>query len=71
MTSPLTPGEQFQALNILEYVSDLFTGSPKETFTREEILVILNCVRNDPEMFDPDVVIAQEQTSSQIDSQPS
>ena len=34
MTSPLTHDEQFQALNVLDYLSDLFTVSPKETFTQ-------------------------------------
>jgi hypothetical protein len=67
----LTPGEQFQALNIIEYLSDLFTAAGKETFTRIEILVVLNGVRNDPELFDPDILIAQQQAMADIDSQSS
>lgn len=32
----------------VEYIMDLFTGTPKESFSRDEILVILDLVRNDP-----------------------
>lgn len=44
------------ALAILDYLSDLFTGS-KLTFSREEVLMILNIVKNDPELFRPDDVV--------------
>lgn len=63
--SPLTADEQFQALNVLAYLSDLFTAAGKETFTRTEILVVLNAVRTDAELFDPSVVIAQELITSE------
>ena len=33
----------------VEYIMDLFTGTPKESFSRDEILVILSLVKNDPE----------------------
>lgn len=50
---PLTPDEgALTALSVLDYVSGLFTIAKKETFTRDEILVILNAVQNDPELFD-------------------
>ena len=32
----------------VEYLEDLITESPKETFTKVEILVLLNLVKNDP-----------------------
>jgi hypothetical protein len=67
----LTQNEQFQALNVIDYLSDLFTAAGKETFTRIEILVVLNGVRNDPELFDPDILIAQQQAMADIDSQSS
>ncbi len=62
----MTPQEQFQALNVLEYVSDLFTGSPRESFTKVEILVILNRIKTDPELFDPDVVEAHSEVVREI-----
>jgi hypothetical protein len=58
--------EQFQALNLLDYLSDLFTAAGKETFTRASILIILDSVRSDPEVFDQDVVIAQQQATAEI-----
>jgi len=61
----MTPQEQFQALNMLEYLSDLFTAAKKETFTRESILIVLDGVRSDPDLFDPDVVIAQQNVTSE------
>lgn len=33
------------------YLRDLFTITPKESFTREEILVLLETVSSDPEIF--------------------
>jgi hypothetical protein len=62
----MTPQEQFQALNILEYLTDLFTAAQKETFTRESILIVLDNVRSDPDFFDPDVLIAQQEATSEI-----
>jgi hypothetical protein len=64
--SPFTPDEAFQCLNLLDYLSDLFTASGKETFTRCEILAVLNLCKNDPELFDPADVIAQEETTNLI-----
>ena len=70
MTSPLTHDEQFQALNLLDYISDLFTMSPKQTFTQVEILIVLNHVKNDTDIFDPLVLIAQQTANAEIDSHP-
>ncbi len=62
MPSQLTTDDQFAGLTILEYLSGLFTGAGTDTFTRDQVLVIIDCVRSDPELFDPEVVIAHEQT---------
>jgi hypothetical protein len=67
--SPFTPEEAFQCLNLLDYLLDLFTGAGKETFTRVEILSVLNHCKNDPELFDPDAVIAQETVTHELNSQ--
>jgi hypothetical protein len=61
----MTDDQQFQALNTLDYLRDLFTAARKENFTRAEILVILDLVRSDWEIFDPEVVIAQEQATAE------
>lgn len=66
--SPLTIDEQFQALNVLDYISDLFTGTPKPSFTPTEILIILDHLRTDPDFFDPVVLIAQQIANADIDS---
>ena len=68
MNSPMSPTEQFQVLNMLEYLSDLFTAAGKETFTRTEILVVLDRVRSDPDIFDPDVLIAQQVATSALEA---
>lgn len=56
----LTQDEQFQALNMLDHLSDVFTAAGKETFSRAEVLIIIDNTRSNPEFFDPDVVIAQQ-----------
>jgi hypothetical protein len=68
--SPLTPDEQFQALNLLDYLSDLFTASPNESFTRVQILIVLDNLRSDPGFFDPEVLIAQQIATAEINSHP-
>ena len=68
--SPLTPDEQFQALNLLDYLSDLFTASPNESFTRVQILIVLDCLRSDPDFFDRDILLAQQTATAEIDSHP-
>ena len=62
----MTPAEQFQALNLLDYLSDLFAAAGTEVFSRDAILVILDATRSDTELFDPDVVIAQQQATAEI-----
>lgn len=38
------------AQGLIEYVEDLITASPKETFTKIEMLVLLNAVKNDSDL---------------------
>lgn len=45
--------QEIGAIAILVYLENLVASSPKETFTREEVLMILECVGNDPEIFQP------------------
>ena len=59
------PGEALAALGVLNYIEDLFTSTPKELFSPAEILLILNAVKNDPEIFDPLAVIAYEQVTEE------
>jgi hypothetical protein len=43
---------------IIVYLRDLFTGSPKDLFRREEILVVLDETQADPEIMTPNLVQA-------------
>ena len=67
-SSPMTPDEQFQVLNVLDYLSDLFAGTPKPSFTPTEILIILDHLRTDPDFFDPAVLIAQQTANADIET---
>jgi len=62
-----TPDQQFCGLGILTYLSDLLTESPRESFSRDEVLVLLDCVRSDGDLFDPDVVIAYEKATADVE----
>ncbi len=35
------------AQSLIEYVEDLITASPKESFSKIEVLILLNAVKND------------------------
>ena len=39
------------AQSLIEYVEDLITASPKKSFSKIEVLILLNAVKNDPEML--------------------
>lgn len=62
----LTDQEQFTALMILEYLSDLFTVGTLESFSRDQILVILNAIKNDQDFIDPDVLVAFEEATADL-----
>ena len=54
--SVMTRQGQIGALGVLDLVSDLFASSPKKGFSREEVLIVLNEVRNNPAIFDRSIV---------------
>lgn len=54
--SVMTRQGQIGTLGVLDLVSDLFTSSPKEGFSRDEVLILLNEVKNNPAIFDPSIV---------------
>lgn len=60
--------DQFQALNTIDMIRDLFTGAGKETFTRAEILNLLQNLKGESAIFDPLVVIAQALVAEQVDA---
>ena len=37
--------------SLIEYLEDLITASPKEAFSKVEMLILLNTVKNDGEML--------------------
>jgi hypothetical protein len=63
MPRPLTDGEQFAALCVLDCLSDLVTVSESETFSKTEVLLFIDMIRSEHQLFDPDVVIAQQETT--------
>ena len=68
MPAALDNDQQFAALTVLEYLSDLFTTTPHESFSRDAVLSILNRVSNDPELIDPDVLIAYQIATADLPS---
>ena len=65
MTEPTRPAldedrTAYGALLILDYLQELFLASGRETFSKEQVMVALNCVKNDPEVIAPEAVIAYE-----------
>ena len=38
------------AQSLIEYLEDLVTASPKETFSKIEILILLNAVKHDSDL---------------------
>ena len=57
MEEEMQPG----AALMLMFLRDLFTIAGKETFTRDEILVLLNSVQNDRELFTLDLVTLMDE----------
>lgn len=58
-------GQALAAIGVLDYLQDLFTAANKETFSRVEILVVLNAVKHDPEIFDFQTVIAWDEVNGE------
>ena len=65
--SPLSTEHQIGGLAALGYVEDLISNSPKPAFTREELLMLLNLVKNDPDLFDAAVVAEVERRGEEFD----
>jgi hypothetical protein len=61
------PESAHAVLSMLDFLSGLFTEAGKETFTRDELLVILDCVRCDPGLLEPEAVIAFEIATASIE----
>lgn len=59
----MTDLEQFQCLNILDYVIELFQCSRKESFTPAQVVSVLTKIKHDFELFDPLVIAAQEEAT--------
>jgi hypothetical protein len=55
-SGPLPEEHQIGAAVIVAHLRDLFTITPKEQFTRCEILVALNEMQNDPNIFTLDLL---------------
>lgn len=51
---------QLGAAAMVDYLRSLFTGAGKDIYTRDEILVLLNLIQNDPEIFSMDIIAAFE-----------
>jgi hypothetical protein len=49
--------KRFGGLVVVEYLMDLFGESPKELFSRIDVLVVLDRVKNDSSLF-PEAVVA-------------
>lgn len=58
--SPFSIQAQLAQQAILRYLLDLFTSAGRESFSREDVLVILNLCKNDPEIFDEEAILAEE-----------
>lgn len=61
LRSPMSWEAQMCAQVVIQYLEDLFTASPRETFNRADVLVVLNNVRNDQDFFDADAVADADQ----------
>ena len=54
------------ALGILDFLLDLFAATPVETFSRVDILSVLNNVKNSGDLISPETVLAYEQTTEEL-----
>ena len=58
---------QAGGLAALGYIEDLISNSSRPSFTREEVLVLLNLVKHDTDLFDADVLDEIEQAGDDYD----
>ena len=71
MTEPMRPAldedrTAYGALLILDYLQELFLASGRDSFTKEQVMVALNLVKNDPEVIAPEAVIAYELATEEV-----
>ena len=66
---PLDTDEQWGALCIIGYLEGMMTESPREQFSKTEILILLNLIKNDPELFAPETLEAYEATCAEVEAQ--
>ena len=69
MIDPLNTEAAFGALVILDYLQGLFTAAGQEVFSRDSVLVILNRVKNDPELFDEGTLLAYEKIVESLEAE--
>lgn len=69
VSRPFDRHEQFAGLCVIGYLEALLTVSPKQSFTRDELLILLNDVKTDPDLFALEVVIAYDQISNETEDQ--
>lgn len=58
--------EAFGALLILDYLQGLFLASGRVEFSKEQIMIAFNCIKNDPEIIGPEVALAYELATEEI-----
>lgn len=54
------------AMWTIDYLLDLFTVCANERYSREQVLVILNTVRHDPELFEAELVGAYDEAKREL-----
>lgn len=48
--------EQYTALCVLGFLEDIFTVSPRDSFKKEDVLVIFNNIKTHEDLFEQSVV---------------
>ena len=62
-TTPLDSDSQFGALLILDYLMDLFIASALDSFSKDQIVKVLDLVRDDPELIEPEARQAYDEAT--------
>ena len=69
MTRPPPHEIQLGGLHILAYLSELVMCAPdSRTWNKVDMLTILNTIKNDPEMFDPQEVAQWDADEGEFDA---
>lgn len=67
LARPLDPENQLAGLMVLGYLEELLSASPRESYTKPEMLVILNLLKNDQSVFAPEVLEQYEAICADIE----